>query len=549
MERCHFPERRGGGGLGREVAPALLSAGLLGLAQPPFYLPGLPFLALVPLAAALGRGAGRGGGGAECGGAGVGAVFALAHWSLELAWIPTVVGRSFSWAFAGYATAVALLTGLGALLGEGVRRMHRSGKVPLPLAFSVGWVAVEWIRGNLPFGLAWPWLGLGLTVGNSPSLMVWAGWIGEAGLSLWLALVNGWIAVGILRLGERAGGMDWRQPAVPLVGAAGGALLPFWLGSAMGLADPEPRGGSGPRVAVVGTDVRWERGRSPEEEAWEAVEQVGRALEGLPPGAVDLVILPEGTVRVPLNLPAGAPFRAKLEALARDLRAPLLIGAILQDLPGEGTERSAGGRRTIGLKTNSAVLILPGGSIGPEGGETGRAVGSPSLTGGFSYRYDKVRLVPGMEWGGFRRGVESGVLSLGGWKFGVLICYESLFVDLAGSLRREGAQYLVNLTSDRWLGTPGRAWGRWFLEQHPPHLAMRAVENRAPAVRAANTGVSMAVDRVGRQWIRQDPGMGLLVVRLPPPLPPPWWSSLGGDVGFLALALGLVIVLLRGKPA
>ncbi len=545
------PERSGGGPAGGTV-PALLSALLLGLAQPPFQVPGLPFLALVPLATALGRGPLGGAGVGETGGGWAGGVFALVFWTLQLVWIPTLVGPTFPWAFPGYGLVVGLLAGLGALLGVGVRRMSRRGGVPLPLAFALGWVGVEWIRGNLPFGLAWPWLGLALTLTDRPLFLGWAGWVGEAGLSFWLALVNGCVASGVLRWGEGGGrGREgWSRIAVPWLAAGGLLLFPLGLGAGRGGGDvSDPGVTSGPRVAVVGTAVGREgRRRSPEGEALEALEQVGEALKGLPPGGVDLVVLPEGTIPVPLNLPAGVPFRARLEGLAREVGAPILMGTVLVDSPDGDLEGFGEPRRGRELRTNSAVLIEAATPVGAGGQESPRPEDPVALAAGFPYRYDKVRLVPGMEWGGYRRGTGPAILSVKGWRFGVLICYESLFPDLAAALRRGGAQYLVNLTSDRWLGEPHRIWGRWFLEQHPAHLVLRASENRTPAVRAANVGVSMVVDGWGRRLAGRGPGPGLLVMELPPPLPPPPGGGWTGRVGPVALFLGLVLLLAPKSP-
>src|SRR5256884_745576 len=62
--------------------------------------------------------------------------------------------------------------------------------------------------------------------------------------------------------------------------------------------------------------------------------------------------------------------------------------------------------------------------------------------------------VPGVgRWsGGFGRGRSLPVYwnTLG--RFGVMICYESAFEDLARGYRRRGAEFLVNITNDAWYG-------------------------------------------------------------------------------------------------
>src|SRR5256886_13606715 len=67
-------------------------------------------------------------------------------------------------------------------------------------------------------------------------------------------------------------------------------------------------------------------------------------------------------------------------------------------------------------------------------------------------------------------------------RFGVMICYESAFEDLARGYRRRGAEFLVNITNDAWYG---RTAGPY---QHAAHLVMRAIETRMGIARAANDG-------------------------------------------------------------
>jgi len=76
--------------------------------------------------------------------------------------------------------------------------------------------------------------------------------------------------------------------------------------------------------------------------------------------------------------------------------------------------------------------------------------------------------------------------------FGVLICYESAFENLAREYRVNGADFLVNITNDAWFGRTTTPY------QHASHLVMRAIENRMGVVRSANTGVSQLLDPLGR---------------------------------------------------
>ncbi|MGK5595229.1 MAG: apolipoprotein N-acyltransferase [Parachlamydiaceae bacterium] len=76
--------------------------------------------------------------------------------------------------------------------------------------------------------------------------------------------------------------------------------------------------------------------------------------------------------------------------------------------------------------------------------------------------------------------------------FGVSICYEEIYGDLMRENRVKGAQLLVNLTSDVWY--PGSR----LPKQHFDHARLRTVECGIPLIRACNTGVTGAIDSLGR---------------------------------------------------
>jgi apolipoprotein N-acyltransferase len=80
----------------------------------------------------------------------------------------------------------------------------------------------------------------------------------------------------------------------------------------------------------------------------------------------------------------------------------------------------------------------------------------------------------------------------------VLICYEAIFPDLVRQFVAYGGDILVNLTNDAWYGATSAPY------QHLTMAALRAVENRVPVIRAANTGFSAFILPDGRLAQRTD---------------------------------------------
>ncbi|MBM3199054.1 MAG: hypothetical protein FJZ58_07390, partial [Chlamydiae bacterium] len=72
------------------------------------------------------------------------------------------------------------------------------------------------------------------------------------------------------------------------------------------------------------------------------------------------------------------------------------------------------------------------------------------------------------------------------------ICYEELFSYTAREGRSQGGSLLINVTNDGWY--PNST----LPEQHFTQGLIRSVENGVPLVRACNSGVTAAVDSLGR---------------------------------------------------
>lgn len=123
--------------------------------------------------------------------------------------------------------------------------------------------------------------------------------------------------------------------------------------------------------------------------------------------------------------------------------------------------------------------------------------------------YFKTHLVPFGEWlpfedkfhflqklefgqGDYRPGKSLIPLEVNGKKFGVLICFESLFPEITKKFVQNGAKFLVNITNDGWYG---KSLGP---VEHFELLRYRAIESGRFVVRSAKTGISAIIDSKGR---------------------------------------------------
>lgn len=76
--------------------------------------------------------------------------------------------------------------------------------------------------------------------------------------------------------------------------------------------------------------------------------------------------------------------------------------------------------------------------------------------------------------------------------FSTSICYEETFPHTVREGRLLGAQLLVNVTNDGWYPSSR------LPSQHFEHSKFRTLENGCPLVRSCNTGVTAALDSLGR---------------------------------------------------
>ena len=457
-----------------ERALPLLSGALLALSYPParFLIP--PFLGLAPLLVFIAeRPPGPEGRWAATR---AGMVAGLVCFGLQLYWLAVALVFYSALAIPAYLGTVLALAGLTGAFGWAVHWTRERLRLPVWVPAVAFWTTLEWVQAHLG-PLSFPWLGLGTALAPFPTLAAAADLVGARGLTVWVAAVNGLVAAAFLRF--RAGRSE--RPA--LLALAVVVALPTgygaWRTATLRMVPTA-------RVALIQPNI-------PEElkldrsvaldTSLTALRALTRQMRGV---GLDLVVWPE--VAVPVGLPANRPVMAEIRSLSREVDAPILAGAYGVG-PGDP-----------GPAFNSALLVD---ASGPRGD-----------------RYDKRLLVPFVErvpfidpgllrggagemryFGGLGRGHDAPLFRTeAGSGFGVLICYESIFAPLARRYRAAGADMLVNITNDAWFGREPWYARTTALWQHPAHLVMRAIETRAGVARAANTGISLFIDPLGRPY-------------------------------------------------
>jgi len=405
-------------------------------------------------------------------------LFGLLYFGIVLYWILVALIWFSDLAIFAYLGTIAALMGFSALFGWMLHRAVHEVRAPLWLALPVTWPAIEWLRAHLPGPIAFPWLGLGSSLTGYPRLVGIAEIVGARGVTFWLAAVNGLVAMLVLRW--REGGR--RTPLAVATALAVGlpAAWGFWRAATLELHEAG-------RVAVVQPNIREDLKLDAQHALDSTFYHLDQLLPAITPGSVDLVVMPEVTFPVFLTVPRyprSTEVQDHLQAWSREIGAPILFGAL-------------GARVVDGVYVpyNAAFLMRPQG-----------------LT---DYEYDKRYLVPFVErvpWVPSRwlTGLQYfGSYGVGeGWPlarvdetaYAPLICYESSYPQGARAFRQEGADVLVNITNDAWYGREPWYARTTALWQHPAHMVMRAIENRVGVARAANTGISMFVDPIGRVY-------------------------------------------------
>ncbi|MCD5390640.1 apolipoprotein N-acyltransferase [candidate division NPL-UPA2 bacterium] len=398
------------------------------------------------------------------------------------------------------------------------------------------WVSLEFIRSHLFSGFPWGLIGYSQHL-NLPLIQI-CSLTGVYGVSFLIVLVN----VAIMEcLSAISGGKlpgrftRFREDSLnrfrnlSLKGLIIGCHLLvafFLLGGSLFYGKRvlrEEMKGKSLKVAIV-------QGNIPQEEKWdyERLEDIlavySKLTREASKEAPHLIVWPE--TALPGYLPEDRQLLDKISRLAQESNAYILLGAAHREYSRQ--------QKCF----NSAFLISPSGAV-----ET---------------VYNKIHLVPFGEFvplgrlfprwerailpgGGFEPGKNFTVFSLPQGRFGAPICFEAIFPHLVRNFVRRGANFIVNITNDAWFG---RTAGPY---QHLAMVSLRAVENRLPLVRAANTGISCFIDPFGHSQVLEVEGerifvRGVLIKEIVIPEQETFYARRGDIFAYICLLLTLFIL-------
>jgi apolipoprotein N-acyltransferase len=488
----------------------------MGVAFLPLPLGFLAWCGLVPFLAALESRVRRG--------ARARSLFALGGWYglvfflIGMHWIALLaeVAMTLPWVkYPAWVLAAAYLALFPALAALAAGTLARRTGWPLAIVVVPVWLAVEVMRGSGEMGF--PWFEAGYSqVAYTPVVQLAA--LGGA------RLVTLWV-LGLNVLLWRAG---WGQARLrALAGAALLAAFAFAWGQRALDAAP---GGAGPTVALVqgnvAAEIKWSGNHQPEILA-RFLTLSEDALHRSPRPA--LVIWPETAT--------GSYLRKQLDQaiavgeFASRTGVPVFSGYADWEPVAQGRPRTY----------NAAGLFSPDGSLGARYAKRHLVP--------FGERMPFQSLLPGLGRADFGQaewtpGDSTVLFPSAAGPFSCLVCFESIFADLAREDVRHGARWIVNITNDEWFGRSAA------LSQHAAMAVFRAAENHVPLARCANTGLTLLVDSHGR--ITRDLPVfttGVLVGPLGVPGRPTPFTRWGDWPGALACAAVLALAVIAAARA
>jgi len=456
---------------------AIVSGLILALSFPPLPLGFLAYFGLIPFFYALKQTNGRYG-------FRLGYIAGLFYTGGVAYWIGANSG-TYRWA----AILSALMTVIFIALNFAAFGLLFAYSIKRQIPGGMWWAAPFWLMSEFlrSFGtLVFPWLNLSLSQSHYLPLLQPASVFGMYSISFWIVLLN--VAI-YYYLEARKNGHGVLQRigillaiyAVPLIYGVVVLEIPHRPVSKENTF----------QVAVLQPNVdpnqKWSK--SFRKRNFAILDSL--TITAVAAGSPDLIIWPETATPSYIRFNRYG-YRTKLENLVDQIDRPVLTGTPDWESAQDKDEKNLK-KKNNGNYYNAAILINPDRPI--------------------SQTYRKIKLVPFGEYIPFKwvfGFFESWDLGQGyftpGKKltvfhdytepavpdFSVAICYDSSFPRLVRKFRRNGAKWLAIITNDAWFGDASGPY------QHAQWAKVRAIENRMPVARSANTGISMLIDPWGR---------------------------------------------------
>ncbi len=188
----------------------------------------------------------------------------------------------------------------------------------------------------------------------------------------------------------------------------------------------------------------------------------------------ELVLWPESAV--PVEYRSDKKLK-KYQNLAKEIDAPILVGILKKENDILTNNATLIEKDAIGESYTKRVLV-PFGECMP-------------------YRQILASVFPFLEninvlEEDYTAGNDTALIEIKGKQVGNVICFESIYPNLARESVKDGAKLLVEVTNDSWLeDSPA-------MKQHLAHGVFRCVENSRALIRSANSGISATIDSHGR---------------------------------------------------
>jgi apolipoprotein N-acyltransferase len=416
---------------------------------------------------------------------------------------------------------------------------NRFGQTLAFLSAPFLWVSLEYVRSNL-FFLALPWALLAHSQHQFSSMIQIVSITGTYGVSFLIVLVNSALAMNIITFLDRFG---WQRLAiadmprgreVSITTLTTIVLITFSITYGKTVLS-KPNTGKSIKVSVLQGDIEQKKKRDHKYDNFIMQSYLDLSRKA----SVDfpaLIVWPEAAT--PGFLLNNSLLLREITNLVKETRTHFLIGSSehAKFFP-DPKKRSRTG--------NTALHFSPEGKI--------------------QGQYLKIHLVPFVEYipyaghiswphfivprgrtSGQIQGKEFTLFKIDGTKFGVAICWESLFPGLFRQFVNNGASFMLNISSEAWFGVSA------FQYQFLAATKFRAVENRTSIARAGNFTISCFIDPYGRiiesfpenSMDKESFGKGHLTQKITTSNKKTFYTVYGDIFTYIALVITVFVIIL-----